>query len=77
MTYDVISDMIYDMIYNMIYDMMIYDVIYDMIYDTGCLNKAFVGLGSCDNVQAERSIFEYANWFEYANCLADPSIWSV
>ena len=26
------------------------------------LNKAFVGLGSCDNVQAERSIFEYANW---------------
>ena len=28
------------------------------------LNKAFVGLGSCDNVQAERSFFEYANWFE-------------
>ena len=25
-------------------------------------NKAFVGLGSCDNVQTERSIFEYANW---------------
>ena len=33
-------------------------------------NKAFGGLGSCDNVQAERSISEYANWFEYAN-------WSV
>ena len=33
-------------------------------------NKAFVGLGSCDNVQTERSIFKYANWFEYAN-------WSV
>ena len=30
-------------------------------------NKAFVGLGSCDNVQTEWSIFEYANWFEYAN----------
>ena len=26
------------------------------------LNKAFVGLGSCDNVQTERSIFKYANW---------------
>ena len=26
------------------------------------INKAFVGLGSCDNVQTERSIFEYANW---------------
>ena len=25
-------------------------------------NKAFVTLGSCDNVQTERSIFEYANW---------------
>ena len=24
--------------------------------------KAFDGLGSCDNVQTERSIFEYANW---------------
>ena len=34
------------------------------------INKAFVGLGSCDNVQTERSIFKYANWFEYAN-------WSV
>ena len=27
-----------------------------------CPNKDFVGLGSCDNVQTERSIFEYANW---------------
>ena len=26
------------------------------------VNKAFVGLESCDNVQIERSIFEYANW---------------
>ena len=26
------------------------------------LNQAFVRLGSCDNVQTERSIFEYANW---------------
>ena len=25
------------------------------------LNKAFVGLGSCDNVRTERKIFEYAN----------------
>ena len=25
-------------------------------------NKAFVGLGSCDNVQTERSIIKYANW---------------
>ena len=25
-------------------------------------NKAFVGLRSCDKVQTERSIFEYANW---------------
>ena len=25
-------------------------------------NKAFVGLGSCDNVQTKRSIFKYANW---------------
>ena len=25
-------------------------------------NKVFVGLRSCDNVQTERSIFEYANW---------------
>ena len=25
-------------------------------------NKAFVGLGGCDNVQTERKIFEYANW---------------
>ena len=25
-------------------------------------NKAFIGLGSCDNVQTERSIFEYVNW---------------
>ena len=25
-------------------------------------NKAFVGLGSCDKVQTERKIFEYANW---------------
>ena len=33
-------------------------------------NKAFVGHGSCDNVQTERSSIDYANWFEYAN-------WSV
>ena len=25
-------------------------------------NKAFVGLGSCVNVQTETSIFKYANW---------------
>ena len=25
-------------------------------------NKAFVGLGICDNVQNETSIFKYANW---------------
>ena len=26
------------------------------------VNKAFVGLENCDNVQTERSILEYANW---------------
>ena len=26
------------------------------------VNKAFVGLKSCDNVQTETSIFKYANW---------------
>ena len=25
-------------------------------------NKAFIELGSCDNVQSERSFFKYANW---------------
>ena len=25
-------------------------------------NKAFFELGSCDNVQTERSIFKYSNW---------------
>ena len=25
-------------------------------------NKAFVGLGSCDDTQTERSIFEYVKW---------------
>ena len=25
-------------------------------------NKVFVGLGSCNNVQTERPIFESANW---------------
>ena len=29
--------------------------------DIFSVNKAFVGLGSCDNVQIERSIFEFAN----------------
>ena len=26
------------------------------------INKAFVGLGSCDNVQTKRSFFKYAKW---------------
>ena len=41
------------------------------------INKAFVGLGSCDNVQTERSIFEYVNWPKLLKkelvCLAGPS----
>ena len=53
-------------------------------------NKAFVGLRSCDNVQTERSIFEYANWqrlqvkrtglsswFVQLVRPADPFSWSV
>merc|ERR1712121_510240 len=53
-------------------------------------NKAFVGLGSCDNVQTERDIFEYANWPRLqikrtglSSCSiqlvrpAGPSSWSV
>ena len=41
------------------------------------LNKAFVGLGSCDNVQTERKIFEYANWPRLQIKRAGPSSWSV
>ena len=32
-----------------------------MVGGTPHRNKAFVGLGSCDNVQTETSIFKYAN----------------
>ena len=43
--------------------------------------KAFVGLGSCDNVQTERKIFKYANWprlqIKKLVCPAGPSSWSV
>ena len=35
---------------------------YSMNFSWCPLNKAFVGLGSCDNVQTERKIFEYASW---------------
>ena len=40
------------------------------------LNKAFVGLGSCDNVQTKRSIFEYANWPRHQIWRTGPSSWS-
>ena len=40
-------------------------------------NKAFVGLGSCDNVQTERSIFEYANWPRLQVKRTGPSSWFV
>ena len=40
----------------------------------GSKNKAFVGLGSCDNVQTEMPILEYANWPKLRKVrLADPS----
>ena len=38
-------------------------------------NKAFVGLGSCDNVQTERKIFEYANWPRLYIKRTGPSSW--
>ena len=41
------------------------------------LNKAFVGFGSCDNVQTERKIFEYANWPRLQIKRTGPSSWSV
>ena len=41
------------------------------------INKAFVGLGSCDNVQTERKIFEYANWPRLQIKRTGPSSWSV
>ena len=37
------------------------------------LNKVFVGLGSCDNVQTESSIFENANWSKPQNLRTDLS----
>ena len=40
-------------------------------------NKAFVRLGSCDNIQTERSIFEYANWPRLQVKRTGPSSWSV
>merc|ERR1712081_165439 len=40
-------------------------------------NKAFVGLGSCDNVQTERKIFEYANWPWLQIKRTGLSIWSI
>ena len=41
------------------------------------LNKAFVGLGSCDNVQTKRKIFEYANWPRLKIKRTGPSSCSV
>merc|ERR1719317_1521788 len=41
------------------------------------INKAFVGLGSCDNVQTERIIFEYANWPRLQLKRTGQSSWSV
>ena len=40
-------------------------------------NKAFIGLGSCDNVQIERIIFEYENWPRLQIKRNGLSSWSV
>ena len=40
-------------------------------------NMAFVGLGSCDNVQTETSILEYANWPRLQIKETGLYIWSV
>ena len=40
-------------------------------------NKAFVGLGRCDNVQTERLIFEYANWQRLQIERTGQSSWSI
>ena len=40
-------------------------------------NKAFGGLGSCDNIQTERSIFKYANWPRLQIKRTVMSSWSV
>ena len=40
-------------------------------------NKAFVGLGSSNNVQTERKIFEYANWRRLQLKRTGLSSWSV
>ena len=39
-------------------------------------NMAFVGIGSCDNVQTERSIFKYANWLRLQIKRIGLSSWS-
>ena len=44
-------------------------------WNVSYFNKAFVGLGSCDNVQTERKIFEYANWPRPQIKRAGPSSW--
>ena len=43
------------------------------------INKAFVGLGSCNKVQTEGSIFEYENWPwpRLQVKRTGPSSWSV
>ena len=41
------------------------------------INKAFVGLRSCDNVQTERKIFKYANWPRLQIKRTGLSSWSV
>ena len=48
----------------------------DPMFSQG-LNKAFVGHGSCDNVQTERKIFEYANWPRLQIKRTCPFSWSV
>ena len=39
--------------------------------------QAFIGLGSGNNIQTERSIFEYANWPRLQAKRTGPSSWSV
>ena len=41
------------------------------------VNNAFVGLGSCDNVQTERKILEYVKWPRLEIKRIGPSSWSV
>ena len=49
----------------------------DHFSHTGCPNKAFVGLGSCDNVQIVTSIFKNVKWPRLQIKRTGPSSYSV